>query len=93
MSIIKKAHLTEKTLRQAQDHNQYTFLVDPQANKHQIKQAIEELFDVKVLAVTTSTLKPSTARSGRTGYYQTTPRQKKAVVQLEDDQSIKYFEG
>lgn len=93
MSIIKKAHVTEKSLKQAKDFNRYTFLVDYKANKNQIKQAIQDLFDVDVVKITTSTLKPTSSRSGRTGHYRTSPRKKKAVVQLKDKQSISYFEG
>lgn len=93
MSIIKQPHITEKSLQQAKEHSRYTFLVDPKANKNQIKQAIQELFDVQVIDITTSILKSTTSRSGRTGYYQTSPKQKKAVVQLKDKQSINYFEG
>lgn len=93
MSIIKKPHITEKTIQLAQKQNCYTFIVDSKANKNQIKNAIQDLFDVEVARINTTTRKPTTRRSARTGHKQTKPALKKAFVTLKSDQSIKYFES
>ena len=51
--IIKTVRLTEKGTRQGDSFNQYTVVADPRANKTQIRQAVQELFKVKVLRVNT----------------------------------------
>ena len=51
--IIKAPIITEKTARLAEEENTITFSVDPKANKTQIKQAIEKIFDVEVESVST----------------------------------------
>lgn len=51
--IIKEPIVTEKTADLAQNHNTIVFSVDPKANKTQIKQAVEKVFDVKVESVNT----------------------------------------
>ena len=51
--IIKTVRLTEKGTRQAEAFNQYTVVADPRANKTQIRQAVQELFKVKVTKVNT----------------------------------------
>jgi large subunit ribosomal protein L23 len=51
--IIIRAHVTEKTIRLLETQNTLTFIVDRRANKKQIKEAIEKLFNVKVEKVRT----------------------------------------
>ena len=51
--IIKTARLTEKGTRQGDKYNQFTVVADRRASKPQIKQAVQELFKVKVLRVNT----------------------------------------
>ncbi|NPA86216.1 MAG: 50S ribosomal protein L23 [bacterium] len=51
--IIVRAHVTEKSLRLLETQNTLTFIVDRRANKQQIKQAVEQLFGVKVEKVRT----------------------------------------
>ncbi|HWH70218.1 MAG TPA: 50S ribosomal protein L23, partial [Candidatus Sulfotelmatobacter sp.] len=51
--IIKTVRLTEKGTRQGDTLNQYTVVADPRANKTEIRQAVQELFKVKVLRVNT----------------------------------------
>lgn len=53
LAIIKKVMLTEKGTRLSTDHNQYLFNVHPDANKIEIKKAIEEMFKVSVVRVNT----------------------------------------
>ena len=84
--IIKAPIITEKSADLAQNHNTYTFSVDVNANKTQIKQAIEKIFNVKVLNVHTVNVKPKTRRVGR--YEGKTNRVKKAIVKLDEGSSI-----
>ena len=51
--IIRTVRLTEKGTRQGEKFNQYTVVADPRANKTQIRQAVQDLFKVKVLKVNT----------------------------------------
>ncbi|MGQ4891095.1 MAG: 50S ribosomal protein L23 [Candidatus Njordarchaeia archaeon] len=51
--VIIRAEVTEKTIRMIQEENKLVFLVDRNANKHQIKRAIEELFDVEIEKINT----------------------------------------
>ena len=89
--IIKKpVYNTEKT-RDLLAKNEYTFFVDRRANKLQIREAVEKIFNVKVLDVNTTIVKPKMKRHGIKVYY-TAPR-KKAIVELKEGDSIKYFEG
>ena len=64
----------------------YVFKVDPKANKTQIKQAIEKLFNVKVQEIRTVNVKPKKRRVGR--YAGLTNRSKKAIVTLAEGQTI-----
>src|SRR3989454_7815204 len=51
--IIRTVRLTEKGTRQGDNYNQYTVVADPRANKTQIRQAVQDLFKVKVVKVNT----------------------------------------
>ena len=86
LEIIKAPVITEKSTRLSQDENKYVFKVDSKANKNQIKKAIETIFKVKVVDVTTINAKTKKKRVGR--YTGLTNRYKKAVVKLADGQSI-----
>ena len=88
--VLRRPIITEKnTILQAQ--NKYAFEVAQGANKHQIKQAVEEAFKVKVMSVNMITVPGKTRRVGRR-QVQTSPW-KKAVVTLEAGQKIEFFEG
>ncbi len=83
--IIKGPIMTEKSSDLAKQ-NVITFSVDPKANKTQIKQAIEKIFNVKVESVNTVNVRPRKRRVGKyTGY---TSKVKKAIVKLKDGSSI-----
>jgi len=69
----------------------YTFRVHPDAHKTQIKQAVEELFDVTVLDVATMAVKGKPKRRGYTSGHRRS--WKKAIVQLREGQSIPIFQG
>jgi len=91
--IIKKAVITEKTLQDASKANVYTFLVDTQANKNQIKVAIEEQFGVTVINIKTITILGKTKRKGqmRRNTVKTSSR-KKALLKLKEGDKIELFE-
>ena len=84
--IIKAPIITEKTSDLTQNNNTVTFSVDVRANKTQIKQAVEKIFNVKVENVNTVNVKPKTKRVGR--YAGKTNRVKKAIVKLKEGSSI-----
>ena len=83
--------ITEKTSAAYQDRAEYAFEVHPDATKPQIRQAIEELFGVKVTDVWTSNMRGKEKRMGRTTGRR--PAWKKAIVKLRDGDSIEIFEG
>jgi large subunit ribosomal protein L23 len=89
-NIIKKPIVTEKTVVLKEKHNKYTFVVDKDANKFQIKHAIEFLFNVKVESVHTSNYLGKSKRMGvHVGYRSDW---KKAIVKLGDGQEIQMIE-
>jgi large subunit ribosomal protein L23 len=71
--------------------DKYTFRVHPDAHKTQIRQAVEVLFDVKVVAVRTSSVKSKPKRRGITSGR--TRAWKKAIVQVRSGDSIPIFQG
>ena len=71
--------------------NKYTFRVHNEAHKTQVRQAVEEIFDVRVEDVRTAWVKPKPKRRGWTTGK--TRRWKKAIVQLHPEDSIELFEG
>lgn len=85
--IIKTARLTEKGTRQAEKLNQYTLVANPRANKLQIKQAIEEIFKVKVVGISTLNVRGK-ARRKRTLQAGRTSNWKKAIVTLKEGDKI-----
>ncbi len=85
LDIIKAPVITEKT-QSFGEIGKYAFLVDPKANKTEIKSAIEKLFNVKVVKISTLNVKPKKKRVGR--YSGMTNRAKKAIVTLEEGQTI-----
>ncbi|MGD2206291.1 MAG: 50S ribosomal protein L23 [Anaerolineae bacterium] len=90
--VLKRPILTEKTDFQ-RDDNQYVFEVDLQANKLQIKEAVEWIFDVRVESVNTMVIKPKWRRLGRKNVI-TRPGWKKAIVRLAPGERIMaFFEG
>ncbi len=71
--------------------NKYTFRVHPDAHKTQVRQAVEEIFGVRVTDVRTMSVKSKPKRRGYTAGR--TREWKKAVVTLHDEDSIELFEG
>lgn len=89
--IIKRPIDTEKTRDQAEGRK-YTFEVDRRANKHQVKEAVEETFDVEVLYVNIINVPAKRGRYGRR-IVTRKPAWKKAIVTLAPDERIDIFEG
>ena len=85
--IIKTVRVTEKGTRQSSALNQYTVVADPRANKTQIRQAVQELFKVKVVRVNTMNVRGK-ARRQRTAQAGKAPDWKKAVVTLKEGDKI-----
>ena len=71
--------------------NKYTFRVHPRAHKTQVRQAVEEIFGVRVRDVRTMSVKSKPKRRGWTSGR--TRQWKKAIVQLHPDDQIELFEG
>jgi large subunit ribosomal protein L23 len=88
--IIIRPIISEKSYAQI-DHNRYTFEVHPEAHKTMISQAVEQLFDVTVVDVSTANIRPKPKRRGWTRGR--TNAWKKAVVQLAPGDKIEFFEG
>lgn len=81
--------ITENTMDLSYDRK-YSFRVDPRANKHMIKDAVEKVFDVKVIGVNVMNVKGKPKRQGRTFGY--TSKWKKAIVTLsKDSKEIDFF--
>jgi large subunit ribosomal protein L23 len=85
--IIRTVRLTEKGSRQSEKFNQYTVVADPRANKSQIKQAVQELFKVKVVRVNTLNVRGKSRRQ-RTAQEGRTSGWKKAIVTLKEGEKI-----
>lgn len=88
--IIQGPIITEKTMGLKENFNKYTFKVAKSANKIEIKNAIEEIFKVKVLSVNTINVLPKRARVGQHVGFK--PAYKKAIVKLADGNKIDAFE-
>lgn len=88
--VLRRPLVTEK-VTDLMEQGKYVFEVDRNANKTQIKRAVEEIFDVKVTKVNTMRQRGKLRRQGRTEGYQRGI--KKAIVTLAEGQSIQIFEG
>lgn len=89
---IVKPVITEKALTLANEKNTYTFQVSRSANKHQIKEAVEELFPVSVVSVRTVTNQPVVKRTGKRRMQATSGKVKKALVTLKAGDEINLFD-
>ncbi len=88
--IIRRPVITEKSTL-LQDDDRYTFEVAKSATKHQIKEAVEEAFNVSVVKVNTMMVRGRRKRLGPR--FSTSRSWKKAVVQLAPGNTITIFEG
>ncbi|MEW6499963.1 MAG: 50S ribosomal protein L23 [Thermodesulfobacteriota bacterium] len=87
--VIKKPRLTEKGMGLQEAHNQIVLRVDPRANKHEIKQAVEGLFNVKVEGVRTANMPGKEKRLGRN--VGQTSDWKKAIVTLAEGSKVDFL--
>jgi len=88
--VLRRPLITEKATL-LKEGNQYVFEVAKEATKPQIKEAVEKAFKVKVTTVNIITVPGKTKRMGRREI--TSPAWKKAVVGLEPENKITFFEG
>ncbi|MDR1701310.1 MAG: 50S ribosomal protein L23 [Sporomusaceae bacterium] len=88
--ILIKPLITEKT-NDLMGENKYTFVVRPDANKIEIRKAVEKIFKVKVLSVNTINILGKVKRMGRTQGKRSD--YKKAIVKLAPGETIEFFEG
>ena len=89
--IIRRPLVTEKSNIGREENNLVTLAVDPRANKHEIRRAVEQLFDVQVVEVRTMRMPRKSRRVGK--FVGRKPEWKKAVVELAQGQSIEFYEG
>ncbi len=89
--VIRRPLVTEKSNIGREEQNVVTLAVDPRANKHDVRRAVEELFDVDVLDVHTMRMPRKTRRVGK--FVGRKPEWKKAIVRLAEGQTIEFFEG
>ncbi len=90
--ILKRPITTEKSGILSDHYGQYAFEVDRRANKIQVKEAVEKIFDVDVISVNTINMPAKRGRFGRRQIVRK-PAWKKAVVKLAPGQRIEFFEG
>jgi large subunit ribosomal protein L23 len=88
--VIIRPVVSEKSYA-AFDENIYTFVVAPDANKIEIRQAIESIFNVRVTNVNTVNRKGKRKRNRRTGGWGSRPGSKRAIVTLAEGDSIEIF--
>ena len=89
--VIVRPVVTEKSSAAFQMRREYALEVHPEANKHQIREALKQLFGVTVTDVRTMQMRRHEVTRGRTRG--TTARWKKAIVVLKDGETLPVFEG
>ncbi|NLJ86246.1 MAG: 50S ribosomal protein L23 [Firmicutes bacterium] len=89
-SIIRRPIVSERTMV-LMEENKYTFVVDLKATKSQIREAVEQIFDVKVEKINTMRMTGKMRRMGR--YEGKRPDWKKAIVTVREGDRIELFEG
>ncbi len=89
--VLVKPLLTEKSSIETEATNRYVFKVQTKANKYQIKDAVEKMFDVKVINVKTAVLPGKVKRVGKS--MKKTSSWKKAYVKIQDGQKLELFKG
>ena len=90
-AILIRPLMTEKSMRQKEEQNTVAFRVRPDANKVEIRAALEEVFNVKVASVRTASFEGKLKRMGR--YQGRRPDWKKAIVTLRPGHKIELVEG
>ncbi len=90
--IIIRPVVSEKSYA-SYDTNVYTFIVAPDANKIEIRRAVEQIFNVRVTNVNTINRKGKRKRNRRSGVWSSRASQKRALVSLHQDDRIDVFGG
>ena len=90
--IVLRPVVSEKSYALLED-GVYTFVVDPRANKTEIRQAVESLFNVRVVNVNTLNRKGKRKRNRRQATFGKRPDTKRAIVTLASDDRIDLFES
>jgi large subunit ribosomal protein L23 len=89
--IVVKPLVTERSMNLRDDENKYVFQVHPKATKPEIRKAVEELFDVKVVSVTTLNVVGKPKRLGRYAGHRSS--WKKAIVRVAEGQKIEIYDA
>lgn len=89
--VLVKPLLTEKSSIVTENANRYVFKVQKKANKYQIREAVEKMFDVKVVDVKTSVTAGKVKKAGKS--FKKTSSWKKAYVKITDGQKLELFKG
>ena len=92
MSVLIRPVVSEKSTT-LMDANTYVFVVDPRATKIDVRNAVEQAFNVKVTNVNTLNRKGKSTRNRRTGVTGQRPSTKRAIVTLRQGDSINLFEN
>jgi large subunit ribosomal protein L23 len=92
-TIIKRPVLTEKSNLLKEGANTIIFEVINDANKNEIKSAVEKLFKVHVLSVNTQIVRGKIKKRGRARLEAKMPNWKKAIVRIKEGEKIEFFEG
>jgi large subunit ribosomal protein L23 len=92
MSILIRPVVSEKTYGLMENHT-YVFVVDPRATKIDVRNAVEQAFNVKVVNVNTLNRKGKSTRNRRTGVVGARSNTKRAIVTLKQGDSINLFEN
>ena len=93
MNILQRPIISEKMTRITEKSGRYGFIVNPRANKIQIKKAVESMYNVVVTDVNTMTYRGKMKMRGTKAGFTTgrTPKYKKAVVTLKQGDSIDFY--
>lgn len=91
--VLKRPIVTEKSTYLSNELGQYVFEVDSRANKHQVKEAVETVFDVDVVDVNILNMPAKRARRRNRRIATRQPGWKKAIVTLAEGQRLQLFEG
>lgn len=89
--VIKRPLVTEKAMAQTGSAPQYAFVVERDADKAAIRNAVEKLFKVHVTGINTAIVRGKEKRVGRSSGRK--PNWKKAIVTLKEGEKIELFEG
>jgi len=89
--VILKPLVTERSMQLRDDQNKYAFQVHPRATKSEIRKAVEEIWNVRVVSVTTANAQGKLKRVGM--FIGRRSAWKKAIVRIQDGQKIDIYEA